>query len=74
MMVISYGNIDQLKKKIMFNCKWIKFYDINWKEKSDFRKKLFNRNEIYIIIISILRYDRYKNEDNWHNTTEQTIN
>ena len=28
----------------------------------------------WIIIISLLRYDRYKNENTWHNTTEQNKN
>ena len=48
MMEISNINIDQLKKYCMFHCTWIRFYDMNWKEKINFRNKMFNKTEMWM--------------------------
>ena len=36
------------------------------------RRSSVTRRSALIIIISLLRHDRYKNENTWHNTIEQT--
>ena len=31
-----------------FDCRWIRFYDMNWKEKIDIRNETFNKNEMWM--------------------------
>ena len=32
----------------MFHCKWIRFYDMNWKEKIDLINETFSKNEMWL--------------------------
>ena len=43
-----YGNIDQLIFFSIFHFKWILSYDVNGKEKINFRNETFNKNEMWM--------------------------